>query len=145
MAYTKQIFNLEMLVCIKLSDKKLNENMVFETNSYVVRPGANPSIKDVFDYIFGRNKITETGFYTKNMSYDGDNIEPYTKKELETGRYLKMNFIVTEDNLVYFRPYVTLFFSDGTKFTKTFATYEEAKEFAEEKSKVINIKYEIEL
>ena len=145
MAYTRQIFNLEQLVCIKLSDKKVNENMVFETNSYVERPGHNPSIKEVFNYIFGRNKITETGFFTKNMSYDENNVEPYTKEDLEGGKYLNIKFIVNEDNIVYFRPYVTLFFSNGEKFTKTFATFEDAKEFAEEKSKSINIKYDIEI
>lgn len=54
--------------------------------------------------------------------------ELLSKEELE-----KDGFLVI-DNVVYHKPYVKLYFTDGVEYSKTFNTYEEAIEWGEVKA-----------
>lgn len=60
----------------------------------------------------------------------------YTKEEIESGKWFDTKFIV-ENNIVYYFPYVTLSFIDGSKKHRTFNTYKEAVEFGNDMGRTI--------
>lgn len=108
-----KIFNLDLLVEIKIVDKRESESITFYP----------------FKKSFWGNR--KGGFYSL---YDRD--YPISKEDLESGEYNGTYYII-ENNIAYVCPEVTLYFAGKRKITKVFNTYEEALKFGMEQSNSI--------
>lgn len=104
----KDIYNLEKLVSIKVVDKK-------RYNLLEYKPFKKGWIKFFDD---------EAGFYSAF-----DTSTPYSKEQLETGRYNDINFLI-ENNKVFYTPYIKLMFDGDVNFCIDFQTYQEALDYA---------------
>lgn len=101
----KRIFNGEMLVSVKIRDKR-------KAHGFKYRPFKKKT--------FWSSEQKE-GFYYEDFLSE----ECLTKEELENGVFNKTSFIV-EDKEVYCRPKVILNFIDNSTIVKEFDTYREA-------------------
>lgn len=113
----KKIYNLDKLVCIKICDKTVNYE-------YVYKP---------FKKKFWNNQ--KGGFYCDNYHISDDTILEIIKDN----NWLLLN------NIIYHKPRVTLYFTNGTKTVRIFNTYKEACDFGIEISNNINIKLDIDM
>jgi len=103
----KTIFNLEALVCVEVVNKKRCVYLKYARQSK-------------FIFVF-----TEEGFY--DLFGSG----PYSKEEVEQGKYHNTRLLVFQ-NEVYYKPYVKLTFAGGKEKVKEFSNYEDAKKYGEE-------------
>jgi len=114
----KTVFNLEALVCVEIRDKR-------QCGYLKYRP---------FKKSFWGN--TEEGFYSGMSSF------PYTKEEIEQGKFLDTPLLVIE-KAIYYHPYVRLTFAGGKGKCREFSTYEEALQWGTAMAnKGINVKLE---
>ena len=110
----KKIFLLDQLVSIEIADKK-------PYNELEYRPSK--------DGWFGSKRIF-WGYEPEGFYYFYHGTSPYSKKQIETGKYNDVPLLVI-DNKVYFHPYVKLIFTNDIKIDG-FKTYEEALDFGNE-------------
>ncbi len=112
------IFNLEDLTSIKIRDKRKNVRY-----AYVA--------EHISGILWWRTQI-EAYFY--EFVHDWHHEFPKSREDL-----LKAGYQVNDDtHVVYYKPYVTLKFSNGEEYTKEFEVYQEALEWGTEQSKVIS-------
>lgn len=105
----QEIYNLDKLIKIRVSNRRKCYQLTYR-----------PYTKGTFWY-YG----CAEGFY------EFMNDKPYTVAELESGVHNKTKYIV-ENNHVYYRPQVQLWFSDEISYTKVFDTYDEALNYGNE-------------
>lgn len=106
----KLILNLAQLVCVEVIDKKRCNHLDYKA----------------FKKSFWGNR--KEGFYTYGSDY------PYTKEDVENGRYMESKLFV-EDNIVYFYPYVRLRFAGSIDKIRQFKTYDEALKWGDKVGK----------
>lgn len=113
-----KIYNLDQLVSVTVKDKELISDIVYQPHRH-----------------FRFWKDEPAGFYYRTYS----EYAIYTKEELEQGKWERTKLLVI-DNLVYFKPFVMLTYSNDEKHFVKFETVEEANEYAMEITKDIKHK-----
>jgi hypothetical protein len=110
---TINIYNLDQIVKIQIKDKEICPYVNYQNEQ-----------RNMF------GKVTSiAGFYPIDAHFTTTEI--YTAEQLECGDYNDIELIV-ENNIVYYLPFVKIYFTSGNSEIKEFRKFDDAKSWAEE-------------
>ena len=114
----KTIYNGDTLIKIVVRDKR--ENQCFEFKPFKKRLLWANTEEGFYETLFGQGPFSKEDLEEANICY------PYNSAEIYQ----------VEDNKVFYRPSVTLFFANDHSYIKEFDTYEKALQWAEHKANI---------